>query len=143
MSKEKLSELLKKVQKNHNRIFRDTSQSEAIERDRLLLNDIDQLQKTKAMEVYGLLQTTPELRQLIEDLQSDRKLRKELASRIFWFLVGWSICLFIILACNDRYLKISESILEILTGGTTIQIIGLVWVMVRGLFIKDRKYKID
>ena len=64
---------------------------------------------------------------------------------VYWsigLLVYWSIGLFIILMLQGfGYLNIYQSVLATLVGGTSIQIIGLVLVIVKGLFMKDRQYK--
>ena len=50
-------------------------------------------------DLAAILQS-PEGRQLISDLESERNLREWFAKGIFWFLVGWSGLLFVVLFTN-------------------------------------------
>ena len=76
------------------------------------------------------------LHEQIEDLRYYRDLRKKFSSKVYRFLVFWSIALFVILIFQGWFdaFDLSEPVLVTLCGGTTISTIGLVGFIVRGLF---------
>jgi hypothetical protein len=73
----------------------------------------------------------------INDMIHFRKLRENYASRCFWFMVSWSIAvLLILLACGfpSFPFALPDSVLIVFVGSTTINVIGLVFAIVKGLF---------
>ena len=76
------------------------------------------------------------LHEQIEDLRHYRDLRKKFSSKVYRFLVFWSIALFLILIFQGWFdaFDLGETVLLTLCGGTTISTIGLVGFIVRGLF---------
>lgn len=71
-----------------------------------------------------------------KDIAHYRAMRKDIADKVYYFLVIWCIALFLILMfqgwCQGFHLH--EPILITLCGGTTISTIGLVGFIVKGLF---------
>ncbi len=75
-----------------------------------------------------------------KDVKQNTDLRKEYAAKVYWFLVSWCLVVFVLLTCSscsagvlDSF-KIPETVLSILVGSTTVSAIGLVGLIVKGLF---------
>lgn len=72
----------------------------------------------------------------INDIVHYRNMRQDFAYKVYYFLIVWCVCLlFLLLAqatCDTFHL--SDPILIVLCGGTTISTVGLVGFVVQGLF---------
>ena len=79
-----------------------------------------------------------ERKQLINrELEWDIGARKEYASKLYWFLSLWSICLLAILVfCGLGCIYLSDKVLVTLLAGTTIEIVGLFVIVTRYIFPK-------
>ena len=76
-------------------------------------------------------------KQEILDKEQYRLLRECYGSKCFNFLVGWSVCLFVLLIlCGQRCFTfhISDSVLIALVANTTVNVIGLIVIILRGVF---------
>lgn len=64
----------------------------------------------------------------------DTEDRSELAHKTFWLIVAWLSCVAILLAFNSIWFHLSDSVLLMLLGTTTINIIGLAAIVLNGYF---------
>lgn len=76
-----------------------------------------------------------------EDLAQNRKMRREYANKIFYFLIFWNVILFLFLFISaSSYwtfcckFNIANSVQMTLAGSTAATVIGLVAFVVKGLF---------
>lgn len=75
-----------------------------------------------------------------EDLKQMTQLRMDYANRVFTFLIIWSIGVGFVLIFSSssfwifNYFEIPNTVLSILVGSTTINAIGLVEIITKGLF---------
>lgn len=81
------------------------------------------------------------LKERLKDLRHYRDLRQHISSKVFKFLVVWSLCLFALIVANALWdaFTIPEPVLVTLCGGTTVSTIGLVGFIVKGLFGSNGK----
>lgn len=87
----------------------------------------------------ALMSLHPELAEKLRDMQSDRTLRENFALRLFIYMCVWSgliLGIVILGSITAVDFKPDPKVLLTLVGSTTIQVIGLVYTMVKGLFIK-------
>ena len=69
-------------------------------------------------------------------------LRKRYSTKVFIFLCAWSgvvISIVLLAGFSAWGFHISDTVLSILLGTTTVNAIGVVWSVIRGLFNADRK----
>ena len=64
----------------------------------------------------------------------DTKDRSALAHRTFWLIVGWLVSVVIILMYNTESFFLSDKVLFMLLGTTTINVLGLAFVVLKGYF---------
>lgn len=64
----------------------------------------------------------------------DTEDRSVLARKTFWLIVAWLSCVVILLAFNSLWFRLSDSVLLMLLGTTTINIIGLAAIVLNGYF---------
>ncbi len=105
--------------------------------DSLSTNDDNNLSKKDKYHLEKLYFENINLNEKIKDLQSKRQLRELYASRCFLFLICWSIFLVFVLlfqAFSIWNFTLSDPVLTTFIGGTTINVIGLVWIIAKGLF---------
>ena len=139
---ENISHLLEAAKKKMEELSERPSLSSEIDnKDELFSKDLEQASKITQEQIDALLKT-PQIKQLIKDLESDRNLRKLFGYGLLIFLIIWSLLLFGVLVFN-KWIGLPSELLVVLVSGTTVKIIGLVWVIIWGLFVRDRKYKID
>lgn len=69
-----------------------------------------------------------------ERFSRDTEDRSELAHKTFWLIVGWLSCVVVLLAFNSCFFHLSDSVLLMLLGTTTINIIGLAAIVLNGYF---------
>jgi hypothetical protein len=80
------------------------------------------------------------LEQKLRDQEHYRKLRGEYSKKSFWFLSLWVSFVFLILFLEGFSIygfDLSDTVLAVLVGSTTVSAIGLVGIVVRGLFPSD------
>jgi len=66
--------------------------------------------------------------------------RKRYANRVFIFVIGWLVAAISILILNGlRILHLSDTILSILIGTTTLDIFGFFYLVMRYLFENKKK----
>jgi hypothetical protein len=71
------------------------------------------------------------------NLQSNRKLRQSVARAVYWFMVTWSLAvlaLIILAGFKLRGFDLAPTVLAALIGSTTASVIGMVALLVKGLF---------
>lgn len=76
-------------------------------------------------------------RELIENLKTDRELRKKLAERVLRYLEIYSVCVLVLILFNGFELipfNLPESPMLALVGSTAVAAIGLVGFVAKGLF---------
>ena len=84
---------------------------------------------------------TQKLEEEISSLAATRELREFYAKRIFRFLCGWSLFVALILifsGFSSWGFKLSDTVLSVLTGSTTVSVLGLVVIILKGLFPKQK-----
>ena len=78
-------------------------------------------------------------KEVLEGSKQDREERKKFANKLFWFLVSFIACVFILLfLCSNKYWKfvLSDTVLVALLTTTTANIIGIFIFVVKYLFYK-------
>ena len=78
----------------------------------------------------------------LQGIIQDRKARKEFANKLFWFLVGFIACVFILLFTSGiecLKFELSDAVLITLLTTTSANIIGIFAFVVRYLFQKQSK----
>ena len=116
---------------------------EADDVDQSFLLETREKKRMSDSELAARIQYNPTLRHFLQDLESDRELREWLAKGIFFLLIFLCIALIIVLASNSHLFKISDEVLKFFIGGIVLKVIGLVLLIVKGLFIKTRSYRPD
>lgn len=75
--------------------------------------------------------------QAIADSELARQLREKYSERVFWYLVAYSSAAIVILVFQGFGIwsfKLDTAVMALLVGSTAVSAIGLVAVVVRGLF---------
>lgn len=71
----------------------------------------------------------------IKDRRADRDHRASLICWVKWNVSGWLICVIAILACcGFGWMKLSTEVLDVLLATTTVNILGLAFIVLKGLF---------
>lgn len=60
--------------------------------------------------------------------------RSELAHKTFWLIASWLFGVFLLLVLNSRKFHLSDSVMLMLLGTTTVNIIGLAAIVLNGYF---------
>lgn len=64
--------------------------------------------------------------------------------RLSWWVIGvdsvWLSVILLILALNNSYIHLSDPVLMMLLGTTTINVLGLAFIVLKGLFNEKSKY---
>lgn len=107
--------------------------------DSVSTNDIDNvsLSEFSREEEYSLDRAKLEYQiEKNKDIAHNRAMRKDIAGKVYNFLVWWCIALYTILIFQGWFdsFDLSDTILVTLCGGTTVSTIGLVGFIVKGLF---------
>jgi len=80
---------------------------------------------------------------ILENLKQDIELRKEYAQKIYWLVVGWVAAILVILflqGFSQNGFSLANSVLLALVGTTTLNIVGLLYVITHYLFpSKDKE----
>lgn len=85
-------------------------------------DDIDDLQLSTLTELWGIR------------FQQDTKQRKWLGIWTAFVVTAWLIGVFIILCNNENHFCLSNSVLSVLLSTTTLNILGLSYIVLKGLF---------
>lgn len=90
-----------------------------------------------------------ELRQTVSELKQKLRTKNELdalirpyASKAFWFMCSYSLGVAAMLACHGSAIisyELPDSVLEFLVGSTAVTVIGLVGMVLTGIFVGARK----
>lgn len=97
--------------------------------------------KVQAVELERLKLQNEKLQNDHDDQRANRKMREDYAKWVFGYLVGYSVCVGVLLstsAINDLRFHISDDVLQILVGSTAVSAIGLVLAVTTGLFNNRR-----
>lgn len=73
--------------------------------------------------------------------QSDTTWRCRLS---WWVIIAdstWLLSILVILFCNTKYLQLSDPVLLMLLGTTTINVLGLAFIVLKGLFGNINNFK--
>jgi len=69
------------------------------------------------------------------DTAANRTLRETYANRVFYYLVSYTVSIFLfVLFSGAKFLMIENSVLLTMVGSTAVAAIGLVGIVVKGLF---------
>ncbi len=97
--------------------------------------------KVQAVQLEKLKLENEKLQNDHDDQRANRKMRENYAKWVFGYLVGYSICVGLLLftsSINDLRFHISDGVLQILVGSTAASAIGLVLAVTTGLFNNRR-----
>ena len=96
------------------------------------------LQRKEPNPLYAQFQKESEYRQEeIENLRSDRGLRKTFSTNTFCYMWFWTIAIFITLALQGfgfKDFKLDTKLLMVLVGSSMVKVISLSITTVRGIF---------
>ena len=73
----------------------------------------------------------------LEDSKSTRRLRETYAKKVYYYLIAYSLCAYALILAHGFKLwgfQIDSSVIGIVVGSTAVSAIGLVGIVVRGLF---------
>lgn len=104
---------------------------------RSLRKAVELVSEVKSKDAIDKKEETALATEKISDAQSNRALRERLAGRVYWYLVGYSAGAFMLLVLHGaKYngFALDKTVLALVVGSTAVSAIGLVGIVVRGLF---------
>lgn len=70
----------------------------------------------------------------------DSKKRKELSIWACWLVSIYLVLIFVVLMFNSFLFKLSDVVLSVLLGTTTLNVLGLMYIVLHGFFDSKEKY---